>query len=174
MAIYKKIKGPRVRRKGAMTGKRVITIALCAVLVVGGLIAIVAELGFFAPKIPPLDDASFVDEDSGQVVKVPWSSIPPIISSAGKSLVRGVFYSWDNCQTKKLVYLEKFTPEVREMLAQGKTPLDATNAPDPLAGLMVRLPEAGSPWLAAKSAEGKRMVEQANRQGDVEGCPCFR
>lgn len=110
----------------------------------------------------PTARAFFVDlDDLTKVTVRPRTDIPPLANEKGEqTIVRAVFMTQSDVASKQLVYLEKYTPEIKEQL-EGMVRSGASwvESGEIAAGHLVRAPATGSPWVPMDSVEGCRIVK---------------
>jgi len=129
------------------------------------LAVFVAVAYYGSPAPPSWPMAYYQDEETGEVTIRPANEIPPLLGRSGRPTVVRVVYLTASTVDKKFVgYFEKFTDEARAR----QTPTAAGNGaislvPFTMAGILIRRPEAGSPWVGADSPEGLKMIEAIYR-----------
>lgn len=108
----------------------------------------------------------FVDEETLAFERHTVREVPPLAGRDGKpSVVIARCFSGD--QGRIIGWLERYPPEVKATMEE----LMAAESPDPWALVKasaakeVRRPEAGSPWVAGASPEGKAICVPP-RRGD--------
>lgn len=108
------------------------------------------------------------NEATGEVLVRDCREIPPITTPDGASLVAAVFYTFDNGQTQRLAYLQKYSDEAR--IALTRILDNPANASDPdlhqtlKEGTFIRLPEPGSPWVTLDSPQASLISQRTLRQ----------
>jgi len=118
----------------------------------------------------------FIDEVTGEVSVHPVTAVPPLANARGElTIVRATYFRSPDGTGRTLAYLRKNTPEANatvEAAPQGNLP-----AADPASemvgvGYVIRLPAPGSPWVSPISAEGMRIIEEAQKAngGHMQEC----
>lgn len=117
------------------------------------------------PKAPPVPTKMYyIDEETGEESLQPMDAIPPLLNKNGKPmLVRAIYMRCSVCGgEKKLMFLEKFTPEGKIAMEKLRADSKATDQ-DYLAvrmrGYLVKSPEKGSRWVLAESEPGWKITE---------------
>jgi len=137
---------------------------LVVIIIVGLAFAIKSIIGPSGPPIPKY--AYYIDEETGEESTQSINEIPPLVNQkTGKpTLVRASYYSCGNCKKdRKLAYLEKFTPQAKEVLekarkatSEGMPPMEDMSVH--MRGYFVRSPQAGSNWVLAESEQGRQVT----------------
>lgn len=103
----------------------------------------------------------YFDEENGNIEIRSATELPPLAGRSGNpTLVRAHFFTTSTDSAKKLMYVERYTPE-------GKAALEATGTGQPLSnagmealrsGPQVRAPEPNSPWYFQNTPEGQAII----------------
>ena len=109
--------------------------------------------------------AFFMDEETGKIEIHPVSEIPPLTGESGKpTVVVARFFTDSTDDARKLIYLERFTPEgklAKEATRDGRPPtLEEMAALR--GGTQVRSAEPNSPWVFVDTPEGHAILKSVS------------
>ena len=125
----------------------------------------------------PLNEVYFINDATMDQTLGPGNQFPPVAKPEGE-LVWAFYYSCDGCTTRKLGYLQKYSPEGKKLLEESAAHNNGRPAiGDSMAAsneLWVRTPVKGSTWYLARSQEGRQVIAEATCAGhekDYAPCP---
>ena len=142
-------------------------------------------------KPGPIEMGYYYDLNSGELFVEPWDMAPPIEAPSGPlpdgrlfAGVRARVFGCGSCEDTFVAYLEKFRADVKRALEDPEAvprpeyrDLDQREMADKIMGdatqgllgpdaVMVRRPEAGSPWVGRFSEAGRAIARSAYEQCD--------
>ncbi len=140
---------------------RITMLTALAVLAGGGYL--LANL--LHPATMRMSNAWYIDEQDGDkslnpadAISLPATSIAPLKNKVGApTVVRAMFVTCTTEKDRRLVYLEKYTPQAQAAFAKVQS---GAESPSPSflsstqAGHLIRLPDPGAPWVPINSAAG--------------------
>ena len=105
--------------------------------------------------------AFFMDEETGEIEIRLASEIPPLTGKSGQpTVVLARFFTATTDDARKLIYLERYTPEgkqAKEATRNGRPPtmeeMEALRR-----GTQVRFPERNSPWVFVDTPQGHAVL----------------
>jgi hypothetical protein len=125
--------------------------------------AIVACLIYYMFRNPRggTPDGDFIDETTGQTYVMPISALPPLPGRDGNlTVVRAYYSAPSGDQPRRILYLQKYSPETKAYLEQylkeGRK--GQPQFPDPQTAILVRKPDPGSPWVPLETPEGRAIA----------------
>ena len=127
----------------------------------------------FGSKFPDFrNKVYFWDEETKEVIIKTDADIPPLLGKGGKpTVVQAVYLTSTTCKEKVLVYLLKYADEAKAAIDEKESKLDRFRYSIPIDyanQLLVRRPEAGSPWVPYSSAEGTAIRDSLPRAPGAE------
>ena len=129
-------------------------------VVVAGLIAFYLLTRTSLPKARENPSYGFyVDETTQDVSVHPVTEIPPLQGKNGQPTVYRAFkFTCDNGKNVQVGYYMKYPPDVQATLATMGDD-DARRPKLVETAQLVRLPQAGSPWIKAQSEAGEQITQ---------------
>jgi hypothetical protein len=150
--------------RNALNKNSVATAIVLIIIIVSVLIFAAYSLGYLGGnrgREPATMNAFFMDEETGMVEIRLASEIPPLIGKSGKpTVVLARFFTSSSDDSRKLIYLERCTPEVKLAVESARSgPTLSMEASEALHhGTQVRAPEPNSPWYSAESRDGQAVM----------------
>jgi hypothetical protein len=125
--------------------------------------ALVGSLIYAAVRnpAPPTPRGDFIDETTGESMVRSIADVPPLPGKDGGLTVVRAYYSVPTGDgQRKLLYLQKYSPETKAYLEQylKEHRTGQPQFPDPQTAILVRKPEAGSPWVPLETPEGRAIA----------------
>lgn len=158
--------------KGEFAGRprRTVTaVALLVVVLATGIFALRTWRNIGAPQQIP--GVYYAHEDTGELSIHAPSEYPPLPDAAGNPrLVKVALYSLDGGKTKTAAYYEKYSDAAKRMLQESIENPSRFDSRVMERERLVRLPERGSPWVRAISAEGQKILANLPSGDNVMYC----
>jgi hypothetical protein len=134
------------------------------VFVAAGLIVLAAIITFATrrggpPSVPTR--AYYIDDLTGEESIQSATAIPPLDNKDGKpNLVQVVKISCDGGRNPQVAYYRKYHPKAKQIIEQYQNDPNHIDEVERARseGELVRLPQAGSPWVKAMSEEGEKVI----------------
>lgn len=135
-----------------------LVIATAAILIYAGYAA--GYLGRRGGPDPATMKAFFMDEETGEIEIHLVREIPPLPGKSGNpTVVLARYFTTSTDEAKKLIYLERYTPECKLAIESSHGAPPNLEVMDALRrGTQVRSPEPGAPWYSVDTREGRAVV----------------
>jgi len=106
------------------------------------------------------NSTAYYDESTGTLALAGLAGVPPMTAGIDDQpvIVRAVMRQDDPLTVENVRYFFRYTPEARQALLARKDPQIDRVLLNENHGKEVRLPQAGSPWVPAESAEGQKIM----------------
>lgn len=139
-----------------------------AVAIAFAVTALVGAYGLYrwlaAPGGAAVEHASYMHEETGEVVRADADALPPLPDASGRAALVRVIENSDGSPAFLMKYEEGAKSALEALRARRGTP-EAAQPPTPEQaaalrgeGVLVRMPQPGSPWVSRTSDEGRRVT----------------